>query len=50
MIKNYFLFTQPFRKILLRLSDILPPALEERLLNALYPGELEVKFIEGGGD
>lgn len=49
-IKEYFLFTEPWRRLLLKISKRLPEPYRERLLYALYPPDLIVYFpddVEG---
>lgn len=48
-LKSYFLFCQPWRRVLIKLSYYLPGKWQERLRNALYPDDLLIEFL-GGGD
>lgn len=43
-IEDYFLFSQPWRRILLKLSNHLPREMGERLVNRLYPDDMEIGF------
>jgi len=43
---DYFLFNQPWRRLLLKVSDYLPVAWEERLLQALYPSDAVIQFAD----
>lgn len=45
-VRDYFLFNQPWRRVLLHISLRLPERWGDRLLEALYPDDLLLCFVE----
>jgi len=43
---NFIFLTQPFRKWLIKMYKVLPSKLKYKLLDKLYPDDLEVTFVD----